>query len=250
MCKCVIWFRGGNAPTREPAQPAPRAVAKYSKIRMEIPPGSAFCQHCRAARSPARPYAEVGAVRRNARQQEPLLAGGSAASTEEAQPGQDLAANAPAAGRLAAGSPLPFPRCRRCADPITIPTSARLKAPTATPSSTPKAGATQPRGAHSHPRLRRRAASSSRGRTEPPAAGSAGAAPYLAPAGQRPHRVGQVLDPPVVHQRRLLPAGGAGAEARQVGVVVLLDEPSQSHVGGRAFKTALLNAAAWPRKLK
>ena len=102
--------------------------------------------------------------------------------------------------------------------------------------------------------LQSRAASGSPGSKEPSASRRTGATPYLlAPAGQRPHRVGQVLDPSAVHRQSLLPAGGAGGagtEADEVGVMVLLNEPSQSHVGGKAFKTALLSAAAWLRKLK
>lgn len=79
-------------------------------------------------------------------------------------------------------------------------------------------------------------------------AASPRASPYLpAPAGQRPHGGGQVLHPAAVHgQSRLVP----GAAARQVGVVVLLSEPLQSHVGGRASTAALPNAVAWLRKLK
>lgn len=50
--------------------------------------------------------------------------------------------------------------------------------------------------------------------------------PYLlAPAGQRPHCVGQELDPPVVHWQSLLPPSRAGTEAYEVGVMVLLNEP-------------------------
>lgn len=75
-----------------------------------------------------------------------------------------------------------------------------------------------------------------------------GGTPYLfAPAWQRR----QVLHPPAVHRHsRLLTGGtgGAGAEANEVGVMVLLNEPPESHASGRVLRAALLNAAAWLRK--
>lgn len=126
------------------------------------------------------------------------------------------------AERLFARSPRELPtRCRFCEDFLAIPKPPRLKAPGSNPSTTLKPGAAANRCSRLQKKLGRfcsplqtRAASGSPGRKEPSASRSTGATPYLlAPAGQRPHRVGQVLDPPAVHRQSLLPLGRAGTEA-------------------------------------